>query len=1169
MKRRLLPALLVICLMLALGSVTALADGSAADTRWYSDDESSFVLYDAADLLGFKELVNGGNDFSGKTVYLGGDIVISDIEWEPIGVTVWEDNKGEDRPFRGVFDGRNHTISGLTMTSAAGKPYYNSMDTGDYYAYGFFGGIDGATVMNVDFEGVNINQPGGDDTTATQNNAVGAVVGAALGSSTIENVSVSGSVTGYSRTAGVVGYIGGSKASEDGNKDNKADSLFENYTASMGDVRVSNCVNNADIKSMRTASSHGTAAGICATVNQKAATSGSVTFTGNRNTGAVDGYLAAGICASTFSNNATGCSMAVTFTDNSNSGVITANGVGETNGSAPKASGIAIINDGSGSNEGTATTYTLAGNRNSGTVTANADSGYNQPTGSDKANRGRSMAAGILVNGASDGRHTAALSDNVNSGDITGGDMAAGIITEAKSGTTVQGARNSGDVTIGDIDKNNSEASGYYVGGIAAYAVNGAELKGSLVNTGAVTLPSVTGDSDPDRYCAGGIVGMLGNEYNGEEAASVLNGASCVSSGNVYGSGTPYVGRVVGQLRTGEVSGVSGEDAIGAVHMVGGKSHSVTLKNVNIGELDVEALHTQNFTYTLDLSDSTIGTIYVDGKTHTGVTLEISGGTVGTVDISGVTSNKTGDTPTGPAHVRFAATNGAKVGTVDAMFAADADVSRLYVATQAWNRGDEGGVTVSGNAGSVGQVRTTVDVTVGFVHNHQKSDDGSKTLSDYRVFTNAAAAIGSIATTTAEVTTAETDDLVPKDAPSGTSYAKPGSNPPASAAYYLAASLDETAKNILNGESGAPAGFTGVELTESKEVESLTIAEGKTLIIPEDVTLTAATVTNNGTIHNYGTISDTVSGSGTVINYYHVTLVDGSDITKCIHPDNEPFTLPEPSRGGYDFGGWRDEAGKLHAAGETVTISDDTTFTAEWSYGSIPDTYDIELVVSDGGEAKTSLGNASAGTTIIVTATPDAGYELDYITVDGERISGNSFTMPDHDVTVRVYFTDGTAGFADVSRGDWFYDYVQYVVSNGLMEGTSATTFEPNANMSRAMVWAILARIDGETVTGTNWVETARAWAMAEGVSDGENANGNVTREQLATMLWRFAGEPAATGSLSAFTDAASVSDWAVDGMTWAVANGIVTGMTDTTIVPQGTATRAQAAAMLMRFVEL
>ena len=235
---------------------------------------------------------------------------------------------------------------------------------------------------------------------------------------------------------------------------------------------------------------------------------------------------------------------------------------------------------------------------------------------------------------------------------------------------------------------------------------------------------------------------------------------------------------------------------------------------------------------------------------------------------------------------------------------------------------------------------------------------------------------------------------------------------------------------------------------------------------------------------------------------------------------------------------------------------------------NIPDTYDIDLIVGEGGEAKTNLSNASAGTTITVTATPDNGYELAYITVDGERIDGTTFKMPDHDVTVRVYFTNGGFPFTDVAPGAWYYDAVSYVYANGLMDGVSASEFNPDGSMTRAMVWAILARIDGETVTGANWLETARAWAMAEGVSDGTDANGLVTREQLATMLWRYAGEPDSDYSLSAFTDAASVSEWAETAMSWAVENGLITGVTANTLVPSGSATRAQCAAILMRYVE-
>lgn len=159
--------------------------------------------------------------------------------------------------------------------------------------------------------------------------------------------------------------------------------------------------------------------------------------------------------------------------------------------------------------------------------------------------------------------------------------------------------------------------------------------------------------------------------------------------------------------------------------------------------------------------------------------------------------------------------------------------------------------------------------------------------------------------------------------------------------------------------------------------------------------------------------------------------------------------------------------------------------------------------------------------------------------------------------------------YTDVAEGAWYYDVVMQASEAGLMKGVTDTQFEPNGTLTRAMFWTILARASGvDTEGGESWYAKAQAWAMENGVSDGTDAMGALTREQLATMLWRFAGEPTSAYSLSAYTDASSVSDYAETAMAWAVENGIITGMTDTTIEPQGTATRAQCAAMLMRFIE-
>ena len=337
-------------------------------------------------------------------------------------------------------------------------------------------------------------------------------------------------------------------------------------------------------------------------------------------------------------------------------------------------------------------------------------------------------------------------------------------------------------------------------------------------------------------------------------------------------------------------------------------------------------------------------------------------------------------------------------------------------------------------------------------------------------------------------------------------------------------------------------------------------------------------------------ISDTEYGNKTyyakwTANTYSVKLhlnggklADGvSDITAYTYGNS--VELPDRSeimRSGYMFSGWYADVNFKDGPYTEISSTDsgNKEFYARWTMYNIPNTHAITVIDPANGSLKVNPSNGSAGTLITVTATPDEGYELAYITVDGEKISGSTFRMPDHDVTVSAVFVLVAFPFVDVKTGDWFYDAVAYVYSNGLMDGTSATTFEPNANMTRAMVWAILARIDGETVTGADWASAARSWAMAEGVSDGTDPNGLVTREQFATMLYRYAvaqGYDVSIGestNILSYTDYDEISEWAIPAMQWACGSGIITGVTESTLVPQGTATRAQAAAMLMRFCE-
>lgn len=162
--------------------------------------------------------------------------------------------------------------------------------------------------------------------------------------------------------------------------------------------------------------------------------------------------------------------------------------------------------------------------------------------------------------------------------------------------------------------------------------------------------------------------------------------------------------------------------------------------------------------------------------------------------------------------------------------------------------------------------------------------------------------------------------------------------------------------------------------------------------------------------------------------------------------------------------------------------------------------------------------------------------------------------------------------FTDVASGSWYYDGVKYACDNGLMNGTSANAFSPNADTTRSMIVTILARMEGvNTSGGATWYTAGRAWAMENGISDGTNMEGKITREQLAAMLYRYAKmkgyDVSASASLSGYTDASSVSGWAKEAMQWAVGSGLIQG-SGNALTPQANASRAQIATILMRFAQ-
>lgn len=238
----------------------------------------------------------------------------------------------------------------------------------------------------------------------------------------------------------------------------------------------------------------------------------------------------------------------------------------------------------------------------------------------------------------------------------------------------------------------------------------------------------------------------------------------------------------------------------------------------------------------------------------------------------------------------------------------------------------------------------------------------------------------------------------------------------------------------------------------------------------------------------------------------------------------------------------------------------------------------LSVIKASGGSVTARPADAKAGELVTLTVRPDNGYVLDSLTVttsDGKTVrltkindTTYTFTMPEAHVTVTPVFKAAARGnFPDVAKSSAFYADIAWAAENGLMGGYSDGTFRPNNNTTRQALWMVLSRIDGENPSS---MAEARAWAVANGVSDGSNATGGMTRQQMVTMLYRYAqanGYSTSGGvSLSGYPDAGSVAGYARDAMSWAVGNGIVGGTTAGMLNPSGVASRAHFAAFLHRF---
>lgn len=424
-----------------------------------------------------------------------------------------------------------------------------------------------------------------------------------------------------------------------------------------------------------------------------------------------------------------------------------------------------------------------------------------------------------------------------------------------------------------------------------------------------------------------------------------------------------------------------------------------------------------------------------------------------------------------------------------------------------------------------------------------------------------------------------------------------------------------TAYRFYGSVNGGWAGITyvgnegAVSGSYALSGDAAVIRAGDTLTVPA-----GAQLTNNLTLTNNGTLiienMNSISGSGTISGGRNIILDPGAARLTISLPQSTVYDgktdyaaqislvlkdklVIQGTEFEFDASGWTMQ---LTRDGKAVTSAvDEGLYTVVFSRGGVsvgpacfsvtrvnlPDAMSYPVVVepSEHGSVTASSDWAVVGSEVTLTVTPDEGWRLGSLSAvgpDGAQLALRSlgggkyaFTMPGGKVTVNAVFVRGEGlGFTDVAPGAWYYDAVAYVSENGLMNGVDTGIFDPDGSLTRAMVWTILARIEGaDTEGGETWYAKARDWAMETGVSDGTDAMGAITREQLVTMLWRSRGEPVVDFLLTA-RDADSISSWAYEAMRWAVSEGIIEGDENGFISPAATATRAQAAAIIMRFIE-
>lgn len=422
--------------------------------------------------------------------------------------------------------------------------------------------------------------------------------------------------------------------------------------------------------------------------------------------------------------------------------------------------------------------------------------------------------------------------------------------------------------------------------------------------------------------------------------------------------------------------------------------------------------------------------------------------------------------------------------------------------------------------------------------------------------------------------------------------------------------VNKGASLTVAGEAGTIVANDGATIDVTGTVAKIQIVEGATPTITAPEGTNYEIVTEDGAKKAYQVTMDVKKG-GSAELYSQIgdaekTLAPAvSDNVYLISNDANIIVVPKTDAG-YEVEKVtltaNDTAIDLLSAAGVYTYAEKLTSDATITV-TFTETSDGSSGSSGGGSSSSSNkpsvsvsgagGKVTASSNGTVTITPDKGYQIAKITVNGKEVAIpadgklTGLTKDDKVVVTFEKITDGSSTlFADVADDAWYADAVRYVFEKGMMNGTSSTTFSPNETTTRAMIVTMLHRLENEPtasaagftdVASNTYYANAVAWAAANGVVTGVSEtsfapNDAITREQLAAILYRYAElkgyNVSASGSLSGYTDASQISSYATTAMQWANSTGLITGKTSTTLSPKGNATRAEVATILMRFCE-